>query len=234
MCGRFTLRTPASVVARQFDLFQPPELAPRYNIAPTQPIAVVRLAPQSSQRELVQLRWGLVPAWTDDPHRGPPLVNARAETLAQKPTFRQAYQQRRCLIPADGFFEWAQHEKEKRPLLIHLQDDALFAFAGLWEHWEHGALRLESCTIVTTEANERLRSIHERMPVILPPDAYATWLNPAAEIERDLAPLLRPLPSELVRTRPVSPVVNSARREGPQCIAPPDGLRQGRLAFDEV
>lgn len=233
MCGRFTLRTLATVVARQFELFQPVELAPRYNIAPTQPVAIVRLATQSPQRELAQLRWGLVPAWADDPQRGPPLVNARAETTATKPAFRQAYLQRRCLIPADGFFEWAQADKDKRPLLIHLQDDALFAFAGLWEHWEHGSQRLETCTIITTEANDKLRSIHDRMPVILLPAAYGTWLDPASDADRDLEPLLRPLSSEFVHVRPVSKVVNSARRDGPECIAPPNEIRQQQLRFGD-
>jgi len=222
MCGRFTLRAPASVVAGQFALFELPPLAPRFNIAPSQPIAVVRLGPGGAEppRELVWLRWGLVPSWAKDPAIGNRMINARAETAAEKPAFRAALKRRRCLVAADGFYEWQNRGsgRRKQPYFIHRKDDRPFAFAGLWESWE-GADHsyLETCTLLTTSANDLMQPIHDRMPVILAPESYDTWLDVSSA---DAAPLLRPYPSEPLQADPVGTYVNRPGNEGPRCIEP--------------
>jgi putative SOS response-associated peptidase YedK len=166
------------------------------------------------------LRWGLVPSWAKDKGIGARLLNARAETAATQPSFRSAFKKRRCLIPADGFFEWAKVEGRKQPFYFTLQDGGPFAFAGLWEEWKGEGEPLRSCAILTTEANDVVRPVHERMPVILAPDDYTKWLGPAARSQEELLPLLRPLPGEALVARPVSPFVNSARNEGPGCVEP--------------
>ncbi|PSB54255.1 hypothetical protein C7B61_22460, partial [filamentous cyanobacterium CCP1] len=182
MCGRFTLSQSAEALAIAFDLEEVPPVPPRYNIAPTQPIAVVRSLTHSSttsERELTYLSWGLVPSWAKDPKIGTKLINARAETLAEKPSFRAAFKRRRCLIVADGFYEWHRTPEGKQPYYFHLQDHQPFAFGGLWEHWENGnGDVIESCAIITTAANEVLSPIHDRMPVILEPKGYDLWLDP--------------------------------------------------------
>jgi putative SOS response-associated peptidase YedK len=220
MCGRFTLRTPARDLVEIFELLREPELSPRYNIAPTQNVAVIRQDGKS--RELSLMRWGLVPSWSKDPKAGPPLINARAETVATKPSFRTAFKRRRCLIPADGFYEWQKQvdSKTKIPHYIRMAKDRPFAFAGLWDHWRHGEGEpLESCTIVTTEANELMRPLHDRMPVILPEENYAQWLDPKNEDLRALESLLRPYPPGEMTAFPISTLVNSPRNERPECIA---------------
>lgn len=218
MCGRFTLRTPAAEVARQFELFAVPELAPRYNIAPTQDVAVVRTT--TAGRALDRLRWGLVPSWADDPSIGARMINARSETAAEKPSFRRALLSRRCLIPADGFCEWQAAGRGKQPYLITLGEGDLFALAGLWERWTRDGTALETCTILTTTANTRLAALHDRMPVIVPREAYARWLDPDVDDPAALGPLLVPYPPEAFQLRPVSSYVNSAKNEGPRCLEP--------------
>jgi putative SOS response-associated peptidase YedK len=219
MCGRFTLRTPARDLVEIFELLREPELSPRYNIAPTQRIAVVRQ--DGKTRELSLMRWGLVPVWSKDPKAGPPLINARAETVATKPSFRTALKHRRCLIPADGFYEWQKtNSKTKIPHYIRMAKDHPFAFAGLWDRWRNGdAEPLESCTIVTTEANELMRSLHDRMPVILPEENYAQWLDPKNEDVPALQSLLRPYPPAEMTAFPISTLVNSPRNDNADCIA---------------
>jgi len=230
MCGRFTLRAPASVIAEQFALFELPPFTPRFNIAPSQPVAVVRLAPgrggpdaAEPDGELVWLRWGLVPSWAKDPAVGNRMINARAETAAEKPAFRAAMKRRRCLVAADGFYEWQRRGpgRRKQPYFIHRRDDAPFAFAGLWESWE-GADHsyLETCTLLTTEANDLMRPIHDRMPVILAPEHYAPWLDLPHPDPRSLTPLLRPAPSDPLEALPVGTYVNRPGNEGPNCIEP--------------
>ena len=222
MCGRFTLRAPASVVAEQFALFDVPPFAARYNIAPSQPVAVVRLAPGEDRprRELVWLRWGLIPAWAKDPAIGNRLINTRAETAAEKPAFRAALRQRRCLLPADGFYEWLGTPKGKQPHFVRLRDDQVFAFAGLWESWQGaGQSPIESCTLLTTEPNDLLHPIHNRMPVILGPDAYEPWLEAATPTE-SLGALLVPYPPDAMTAEPVDTWVNSPANDGPKCIEP--------------
>jgi putative SOS response-associated peptidase YedK len=222
MCGRFTLRAPASVVAEQFSLFDMPPFAPRFNIAPSQPVAVVRLDPEAPEptRQVVWLRWGLIPGWADDPAIGNRLINARAETAAAKPAFRAAFRRRRCLVAADGFYEWQKTGGRKQPFFIHRRDDRPFGFAGLWESWEgpdHSAV--ESCTLLTTEANPLLRTIHDRMPVILPAEQYDRWLDPSQRPEQ-LQPLLAPWPDGDLDAYPVGTVVNSPASDDPRCIEP--------------
>jgi len=229
MCGRFTLRAPASQIAEQFSLFDAPELRPRYNIAPTQPVPVVRLQPDGEgndkpdgerRRELVHLHWGLIPHWADDPSIGNRMINARSETVAQKPAYKAAFRRRRCLVLADGFYEWRKTGRAKQPYFIHLADDRPFAFAGLWESWE-GADHsyIESCTLLTGEPNEVVRPIHDRMPVILAPDAYARWLDVSIQDPRQLEPLLAPYPAAEMRARQVSRHVNNPRNDDERCIA---------------
>jgi putative SOS response-associated peptidase YedK len=222
VCGRFTLRTPASQLVEVFELLRRPEIVPRYNIAPTQPVAVVRSDGKS--RELSLLRWGLVPSWSKDPRMGPPMINARADTIATKPAFRSAFVRRRCLIPADGFYEWKKEEKgTKQPFFIQLAKEHFFAFAGLWEQWTGAeGPQLESCTIITTEANELLRPLHDRMPVILREEDYAGWLDPKQQDKEILQGFLKPYPSEEMTTYPVSPFVNSPKNDAPQCVARDD------------
>jgi putative SOS response-associated peptidase YedK len=211
------------VLAEQFAVFEVPPFAARFNIAPSQPIAVVRLAPgrPEPQRELAWLRWGLIPSWAKDPAIGNRMINARSETAAEKPAYRAAMRRRRCLVAADGFYEWQRTGKRKQPYFIHLRDDRPFAFAGLWESWEgpdHAAI--ESCTLLTTEPNELIRPIHNRMPVILGQDDYSRWLDPAAQDSRKLTPLLRPFPSDAMAAHPVSTLVNNPAHEDPQCVEP--------------
>jgi putative SOS response-associated peptidase YedK len=221
MCGRFTLRTPAGVIAEQFGVLEMPLFTARFNIAPSQPVAVVRLRPEADgapRRELVMLRWGLVPHWAKDLTTGNRLINARAETLAEKPAFRSALRERRCLVVADGFYEWKREGRSRRPMFFRLRDDRPFAFAGLWERWAGGEQGpLETCTILTTEANDAVRPVHDRMPVILAPDNYASWLDSAIKPE-SLSAFLRPYPAEEMESVPVGPYVNDARHEGAECV----------------
>ncbi|MDY0167321.1 MAG: SOS response-associated peptidase [Thermoguttaceae bacterium] len=224
MCGRFTLRAPASVIAEHFDLpGELPPLAPRYNIAPTQPVPVVRLDSHATplRREMAALHWGLIPHWAKDASIGSRMINARADTVAEKPAYKAALRRRRCLLPADGFYEWHSEGGRKQPYFFSLQGDGLFAFAGLWERWEgpdHTCI--ESCTLLTTEPNPLVRPIHNRMPVLLPQDAYDLWLDPAEQDPGRLLPLLCPYPAGPMRARAVSTVVNSPRNDSPDCIAP--------------
>jgi putative SOS response-associated peptidase YedK len=220
MCGRFTLRTPARDLVEVFELLREPELTPRFNIAPTSQVAVVRQV--GNFRELSSMRWGLVPPWSKDPKAGLPLINARAETLATKPAFRSAFKRRRCLIPADGFYEWQKiaGAKVKQPLYIRFAKDRPFAFAGLWEKWHNDeGSTLESCAIITTEPNDVMRPIHDRMPVILPDEEYARWLDSKNEDVEELQELLRPYPAEEMAAFPITTFVNSPRNDGPECIA---------------
>lgn len=230
MCGRFTLRTPAKDVARMFAVESLPLLEPRYNIAPTQPVAAVRLNRTGTARELVNLQWGLVPSWAADPDFGARTINARAETAATKPAFRAAFKSRRCLIPADGFYEWQRQGARKQPYYIRLRADAPFAFAGLWEHWEREGKTIDSCTLLTTTANALMAPIHDRMPVILDPAAYADWLDPNPKPAKELEKYLVPFRDDALIAIPVSTLVNNPRHESPECIAPVAGADSGLKA----
>jgi len=218
MCGRFTLRTPASQVAEVFGVLPFADLRPRYNIAPSQPVLVVRLN-QINSRELALLKWGLVPSWADDPKIGYKMINARGETVASKTSFRKAFKVRRCLVVADGFFEWQKTDgRNKLPHYIRLKDDGPFAFAGLWEHWGRNGQEIDSCTIITTDANELMAPIHNRMPVILAPADYDLWLDPAVQEAERLQPLLRPFPAGEMMEYTVSTIVNNPRNETAECV----------------
>jgi len=219
MCGRFTVRTPAREIAQRFDVTVS-ELSPRYNIAPTQSVAAVRLKPEGDNRELAMFRWGLVPFWADEPDSGYSMINARAESVAKKPAFRAAFKKRRCLIVADGFYEWQKTEGRKQPYLIHMEDDRPFALAGLWERWEGDEDEIESCTIIVTEANELLQPIHDRMPVILSPDKYDLWLDPEFSDRERLQELLRPYTDDDLEAYPVSTVVNNPKNDVEECVQP--------------
>ena len=220
MCGRFTLRTPASEIAALFDVKGVVDLPLRFNIAPIQAVAVVRCRDDGGARELAMLHWGLIPAWAKDTKIGNRMINARSETAAVKPSFRNAFRRRRCLIPADGFYEWQKTPGGKQPFYIRMQDERPFGFAGLWERWDRGDEPIESCTILTTEASDRLRPLHDRMPVIVSPEDYARWLDPKLEQAEDLMPLLRPYTDDALVALPVSRVVNSPRNDRPECIQP--------------
>ncbi|MEP0868226.1 SOS response-associated peptidase [Trichocoleus desertorum AS-A10] len=222
MCGRFTQSQSAATIAATFHLAAVPDLAPRYNIAPTQPIMAILATAEPAeppQRQLRQLRWGLIPSWAKDMSMGSRLINARSETVAEKPAFRAAFRQRRCLIVADGFYEWQRLEKKKQPFYFRLQDQQPFAFAGLWEHWQTPeGDRLDSCTILTTQANALLSSIHDRMPVILPPESHDLWLDPTVREPEQLQPWLQPYAAEVMTAYPVSTKVNSPAYDHAECI----------------
>jgi putative SOS response-associated peptidase YedK len=217
MCGRFTQASDSEIIVRVFDLPEKPELAPRYNIAPTQDVAAVRAA-EVGGRELVHLHWGLIPSWAKERAMGARMINARAETLAEKPAFRSAFRARRCLIVADGFYEWQKLGTRKQPHFIGFKDGRPFAFAGLWERWQgEGSEAVESCTIVTTEANELLAPIHDRMPVILDPVDFALWIDSGAKDREKLAGLLKPYTPELLQAYPVDFFVNNPANDTPAC-----------------
>lgn len=248
VCGRFTFATPPEVVAEFLALDEVPELSLRYNIAPTQLVACVRVSgattsaatssPTSRRpegpagrddrlgRQLVQLRWGLIPSWADDPAIGNRLINARADTVAAKPSFRSAFKTRRCLVLADGFYEWkpVPGRKTKQPYYIRMRDGGPFAFAGLWERWTDPAGgAIESCTIITTEPNGVLRQIHDRMPVILPRACFDQWIDPSVRSAEVLQAMLVPHDASVMIAVPVSTAVNSPSRDGTECIRPLEG-----------
>lgn len=212
MCGRFALYASRERLMQRFGLAAVPEHAPRYNITPRSAIAAVR------DRECVLLRWGLVPFWARDPDTGHRMINARAETVAEKPAFRHAFAKQRCLIPANGFYEWRRTAGVKTPYYIYPADDDLFAFAGLWERWHgkdgHAGETIESCTILTVEANALCARIHDRMPVIVAPEHWRRWL------EHPDATLLAPYPPERMRAHPVSRRVNDPTNDDAGLLTP--------------
>jgi putative SOS response-associated peptidase YedK len=220
MCGRFTLSQPPEAIAKQFQLDEVPQLSPRYNIAPTQLTPTV-LVDSGGSRQFRALHWGLIPSWAKDAKMGARMINARAETLSEKPAFRSAFKYRRCLIVADGFYEWQQQKQGKQPFYFRLKTGEPFAFAGLWEHWDSSeGEAIDSCTIITTAANEVTRSIHDRMPVILSPSDYELWLDPAVQTPVKLQPLLSPYSADEMTSYPVSAAVNSPRNDRADCVEP--------------
>jgi putative SOS response-associated peptidase YedK len=224
MCGRFTLQTQIDDLAKHFGLGKVPDLLPRYNIAPTQPVATVLVL--TGDRQFKLMRWGLVPFWAKDLSIGSRMINARAETVAQKPAFRKALQDRRCIIMADGFYEWQTKGRAKQPFYIVGRDRKPFGFAGLWDRWEptEGGDPIESCTIITTTANEVVSPFHDRMPAILDPEDYDLWLTPAVHEPERLLPLLRSYPAEKMEAYAVSNVVNSPAHESAECVKPVVGV----------
>ena len=226
MCGRYSLTTPVEAIARLFALDSRANLPPRYNIAPTQDVPIVRLDKAGQARELVQVRWGLVPVWAKDVKIGARMINARAETVATR--FKDAFQRRRCLVVADGFYEWRKlADGRRQPYRITLADGGVFAFAGLWERWRNPADNewLLSCTIVTTDANALVAPIHDRMPVILAPEAHTPWLaapDPA---------LLKPYPADAMAMTAVSMRVNNVDNDDAACIEPAEAA-SGEVQHD--
>jgi putative SOS response-associated peptidase YedK len=220
MCGRFTLFASIPVLSKTFEAPVGDDLAPRYNIAPTQPVLVLRFPPGSERREFARARWGLIPSWARDPSVGNRLINARSETAHEKPAFRAAFRSRRCLIPASGFYEWRRVEQKKQPYFIRMRDGGLFAIAGLWEAWDApDGTHVETCAILTTGANPLVSPLHDRMPVIIEPVQYDRWLDPRIGKPEDLKPLLAPYPPEPMDAYPVSPRVNSPAVDDPECLA---------------
>ncbi|MDD5467477.1 MAG: SOS response-associated peptidase [Anaerolineales bacterium] len=221
MCGRFTLTAEISALQDSFPwLYIPPELAPRYNVAPSQPVAVV---PNDGKDRIDFFVWGLIPSWAKDPAIGNRMINARTETLAEKPTFRAPFRRKRCLILTDGFFEWTARSdgKGKTPMYLRMVDGKPFAFAGLWDTWfSPDGSEVRSCTIITTEPNELVRPIHNRMPVILPPSAYREWLTPGEGNITALQAMLKPYPASEMVAYPVSRLVNDPKSDRPEVILP--------------
>lgn len=223
MCGRFTLTQPAEALAEVFQIQQVLDLEAQFNIAPTQTVVTVLHNAENNKREFQKVRWGLIPSWAKDPAIAHKLINARAETIAEKPSFRSAFKQRRCLVVADGFYEWQKHQGKKQPYYFRLRDEQPFGFAGLWEKWTNpDGEEIHSCTIVTTTANELLQQIHDRMPVILAPQDYDLWLDPGQQQPQALQDLLSPYPASEMTAYPVSTLVNSPKHNSAECIIPLD------------
>ena len=219
MCGRYTFFSPRESVTRLFDTPVPTPVEARHNIAPTQFVPVIRLDSQG-QRQLVMLHWGLVPSWARDKAIGNRMINARAETLAEKPSFKRAFAHRRCLVLASGFYEWRKQDGAKQPYFISRKDSEPIAMAGLWESWRNDDEPLESCTIITTEANDFMQALHNRMPAMLAPEECGRWLNSEHVGMAEAADLLRPLSDDALQAWPVSTRVNSPRNEGAELLDP--------------
>jgi putative SOS response-associated peptidase YedK len=224
MCGRFRVARKKEILEAEFGANGVPDdgldWVPRYNVAPGQEIAVVRQDAALPVRRLSQVRWGLIPSWTNDPAAGYKMINARSETAATMPSFREPFRLQRCLIPADGFYEWKRAGKEKLPFCFTLADEGVFAFAGIWDRWKNPQGQwIETCSILTTTPNELVRDIHDRMPVILAPDVYDVWLDPSFHKVPDLLTLLKPYPAEAMRRCRVSQRVNQVKNDDAECAA---------------
>ena len=217
MCGRYVIKTPPGLMRETFGYSELPNFPPRYNVAPTQPIPVVRLV--DGRRSFALLRWGLIPSWVKDPRGFSLLINARAESVLEKPAFRNAMRRRRCLIPADGFYEWKRDGERKRPHVAHPR--GLVAFAGLWEPWMGpNGEELDTACIVTTAANRTLRSLHDRMPAVIPPEAFDLWLDCANVDAETAAALLVPAPDDLFQAYEISTAVNRTANDSPDLLEP--------------
>lgn len=224
MCGRYSLSVPSELLAKTFALAPIPQFELRYNIAPSQQAPVIRASTKDGDRHLHLLQWGLIPSWADDPKIGNRMINARAETAPEKPAFRSAFRKRRCLIPADAFYEWQKLDesgKRKQPYLIKMKDGQPFAFAGLWERWRGTeGKEIESFTILTTDPNDVTRPLHNRMPAIVDERDYEKWLDPKLEDADALKEVLRPAPPEQMTAHPVSSRVNSPANDDAECAKP--------------
>ncbi len=221
MCGRFTLTVdPAELMDEFGDYTFPPQFAPRFNIAPSQPVLAIS---NDGSNQADFFRWGLIPVWAKDPSIGNRMINARGETLAEKPSFRGSYKYKRCLILADGFYEWKEQpgSKTKTPYFIHMKDRQPFAFAGLWDEWHSSdGSQIRTCTIITTSPNNLMKSLHNRMPVILSRDSYRQWLSKTPQTPESLSPLIKPYPSDEMAAYPVSTLVNNPKNDRAECVVP--------------
>lgn len=221
MCGRFTLRAQINQVLSELGITSPPPpWTPRFNIAPTQRVMAVRAVSGSPTPEATLFRWGLIPSWAKDTKIGASLINARSETVAEKPSFRTAFKKRRCLVLADGFYEWKKNGKEKQPYFIHRADGQPLLFAGLWDRWTQGEEPIESCTIITTTPNELMEPLHDRMPVILTLEESRFWLDDEVESPAPLQQLLDPYPADEMEAYPVASMVGSVKNDSPECVLP--------------
>src|SRR5580704_3777482 len=222
MCGRYKLSRRKQVVEGYFDCgSDEPDWTPRFNIAPTQPVAVIRQNPKEPVRQLSLMRWGLIPLWSKDSSGAASMINARSETAATKPAFRDALKSRRCLIPADGFYEWSRTARTKQPYCFQVNESELFAFAGLWDRWKDPSGQwVKSCSILTTTPNAVTSAVHDRMPVILDPDAYDVWLDPGMRNAAAASELLKPYDARLMRCYPVSTRINRVANDDQGCSLP--------------
>ncbi len=222
MCGRYKLSRRKQLVEEYFDTDSGVEdWVPRYNIAPTQPVAVIRQNPKEPVRELSLMRWGLIPSWAKDSSAAASMINARSETASTKPAFRDALKSRRCLIPADGFYEWSRTGKAKQPYCFEVGDGELFAFAGIWDRWKDASGKtVETCSILTTAPNSVKSAVHDRMPVILDPDCYDLWLDSGMKDVSAASDLLKPHDARLMRCYPVSTRINSVVNDDEACSSP--------------
>jgi putative SOS response-associated peptidase YedK len=220
MCSRYSLTSPPEAVRAYFSYANDASFPPRYNIAPSQPVAIVRLDAKG-ERELALVRWGLIPSWVKDPREFATLINARGETVTEKPSFRGAMRHRRCLVPADGFYEWTGEAGSKQPHLIRPKKGGPMAFAGLWEHWLGAdGSEIDTMAIITTSANRTMQPIHDRMPVILAPQQFDVWLDMKGVSAKDAAMFLQPAPDGLLEISAVSKAVGNPRNEGPELWRP--------------
>jgi len=218
MCGRYAITLPPEAMREAFAYREQPNFPPRYNIAPTQPVPVVRL--DEGRRQFILMRWGFIPGWVKDPKTFPLVINVRSESAREKPSFRAAFIRRRCLMPADGFYEWHRlgegRQQENRPYLFRKPDQGFFAFAALWETWHSpDGSEIDTVAMVTGSANGQMAAIHHRSPVIVPPEAFDTWLDPATE-PADLQKLLQPSPDDLLEMLRLGPAVNKVANDGPE------------------
>jgi putative SOS response-associated peptidase YedK len=220
MCGRYRLSRRKQLIEEYFEAAGEVDWEPRYNIAPSQNVGIVRQDATRPRREFCLARWGMIPYWAKDPTIGQKMINARSETVGDKPAFRDPFRHRRCLVPADGFYEWGRTGKLKQPFHFGMVDDSLFAFAGLWDRWKDNSGNLiESCSILTTAPNALLAGVHDRMPVILGPENYELWLDPGFKDVATLSEMLKPFNSALMKRYPVSTRVNTPKNDDPECAA---------------
>ena len=220
MCGRFRIARKKEILEEEFeaDAMEDIDWVPRYNVAPGQDILTVRQHETQPVRRMTAMRWGLIPSWTKDPSIAFKMINARSETVSTNAAFRDPLRSQRCLIPADGFYEWKREGKQKLPFCFTMADESVFAFAGIWDRWRNPLGQMvESCSILTTTPNELMRGVHDRMPVILSRDAYDLWLDPGMKKVEELRPLLKPYDAARMRRYSVGQRVNSVRNDDPEC-----------------
>jgi putative SOS response-associated peptidase YedK len=219
MCGRYQLSKSEKQVREHFGVSVDEDYSPRYNISPSQSVITIRQDATAPDRLLSKMRWGLVPFWAKDVAIGYKMINARSETVMEKPAYRDSFKKRRCLIPAAGFYEWKKIGKEKQPYNFGMTDDSIFAFAGIWDTWKSpDGTPIDSCSILTTTPNTLVQDVHDRMPVILATDDYDQWLDPGVKETSTLVELLKPFPAKQMRRFPVSQLVNSPKNDKPECL----------------
>jgi len=218
MCGRYRLSRKKQILEEQFDAVFEEDWSPRYNIAPTQPVPIIRQHPKEPMREISLVRWGLIPSWSKDSSSAAKMINARTETAATLPAFKDAMKSRRCLIPADGFYEWKKTGKTKQPHCFEINGGELFAFAGIWDRWKNPSGQwVQSCSILTTTANSLTSAVHDRMPVILELDSYDLWLDPGMKNVSVASEMLKPFDASLMRCHPVSDSINRVVNDDAEC-----------------